>query len=436
MSQVEVTRALAERPLRVQGSVKINKVYDVNVTELPVRILGDCLRGSAALCRDLPHNPAVRAQAALAIAQWQNNKSPSSKDAVGEGSWIGLDLLLQYFKERFMSDGTIIPVKYTRVSVKTEPLQTQEEISTNGTTPENDEYQYLDTYTDKTDRANVIEEAVDIHNEEDEEYRVRSAVITAIASCRAKDGLTPPVVLQFFIKILQSGEDCATVNLGSLEEINLIRKKRQYKHESVDAGIDNSIYVTLNEGEILQDVNELPFASARLIADSLLSLCHINSESTNSDINHPCMPLIEACHRWLLWDLCKEDIRAESEMQSMTGLGCRCYSSISASAIIALYSLGLLRQCTTILQTTEPSHSKRKKDIVPNAMENAISVKFYMEIFDYRRARSDITRAAAAQAVTCLFCAVDRVEEEKKKEPTGLLNALEFLLEGILGKYA
>ena len=68
-AQIDALRALAERPLRIQGSVKVKVVFDVPVAELPVRLLGDCLRGSPALHSSLPHTPAVRAQAALAIAQ-------------------------------------------------------------------------------------------------------------------------------------------------------------------------------------------------------------------------------------------------------------------------------------------------------------------------------------------------------------------------------
>lgn len=68
-AQIDAVRALAERPLRIQGTGKVTTVYDVNVSELPVRVIGDCLRGSPALHSSLPHTPAVRAQAALAIAQ-------------------------------------------------------------------------------------------------------------------------------------------------------------------------------------------------------------------------------------------------------------------------------------------------------------------------------------------------------------------------------
>ncbi len=47
--QVEAMRALAERPLKIQGIPKITNVHDVPIAELPVRVLGDCLRGSVAL---------------------------------------------------------------------------------------------------------------------------------------------------------------------------------------------------------------------------------------------------------------------------------------------------------------------------------------------------------------------------------------------------
>lgn len=68
-AQIDAIRALAERPLGIQGNGKVTTVYDVHVSELPVRVIGDCLRGSPALHSSLPHTPTVRAQAALAIAQ-------------------------------------------------------------------------------------------------------------------------------------------------------------------------------------------------------------------------------------------------------------------------------------------------------------------------------------------------------------------------------
>ena len=51
-AQVEALRALAERPLPLQGASKIKNIYGVPVTELPVRLLADCLRGSVTLHAD------------------------------------------------------------------------------------------------------------------------------------------------------------------------------------------------------------------------------------------------------------------------------------------------------------------------------------------------------------------------------------------------
>lgn len=164
--QLIALRALAERPTRIQGSVKISNIFDARVHEMPVRVLGDCLRGSVALHCSLPHTPAVRAQAALAIAQWQNNKAPASKDAVGVDAWLGLDILFQYFKERHMHNGQILPVRYTRRSVKEVDAKTSSSGKNDGGPQDN--YQYLDAYNE-SHRAEVLEEAEDIAEEEGEE---------------------------------------------------------------------------------------------------------------------------------------------------------------------------------------------------------------------------------------------------------------------------
>ena len=103
-----------ERPLATQPPMKITAVYDVNISELPIRVLADCLRGSPALHSALPHTPVVRANAALAMAQWQNNKGPKTRDSINPDGWVGLNLLLQYFKERFYSNSVIMPIKFTK----------------------------------------------------------------------------------------------------------------------------------------------------------------------------------------------------------------------------------------------------------------------------------------------------------------------------------
>ena len=106
-AQVNALRALAERPMKMQGSVKVSSVYNVQVSKLLVRMLGDCLRGTPALHSSLPHTLFVCAQAALLITQWQNNKAPKYKDDIGQSNWAGLHLLIQYFRESFNNNNTV-----------------------------------------------------------------------------------------------------------------------------------------------------------------------------------------------------------------------------------------------------------------------------------------------------------------------------------------
>ena len=207
------------------------------------------------------------------------------------------------------------------------------------------------------DQDALIEEAIDIENEEDEEYRVRSAVITAIASCRAKDGLSPPLVLSVLERILHGEDESGLVNLVSLEEDQHIRKKRKKPEESKGR---RDVGNPLSTGETMSsfgEIDELPYISSGLIADALLSLCFINvrpaviddpttGKQLQSRANHPCIPLMSLAYRWLEWDLFKEAIRKETELQTMTGIG-NDQSIISTCAITALYSLALLRQVTT-----------------------------------------------------------------------------------------
>ena len=172
-AQVDAIRALAERPLRIQSSTKVTAVYDVPVSELPVRVIGDCLRGSPALHSSLPHTPVVRSQAALAIAQWQNNKAPKSKDAVGLEHWVGATLLIQYFRERFYSNGVVMPVKFSRLVLKknaAEVAQTAAASEGAAIKPQKgDDYLYLDSLEAGEERAEAVEDAEKIEMEEDEE---------------------------------------------------------------------------------------------------------------------------------------------------------------------------------------------------------------------------------------------------------------------------
>ena len=446
-AQVDSLRALAERPMKIQGSVKVSSVYDVQVSELPVRVLGDCLRGTPALHSSLPHTPSVRSQAALAIAQWQNNKAPRFNNDIGQANWVGLHLLIQYFRERFYNNGTVMPVKFNRVAVKKNHVETSQTVTNaDGSTPsskasEDDGYQYLDGFDEGIERAAVLEEADEVEVEEDEEYRVRSAVITAIASIRAKDGMTPTSVLQFLETVLSAVDAEMVGNLVTPDEEFLMEKKRRRvnedKMESDDEESDDEVEDVV--------VTSMPYASSMLVSDALLALCHINispsfitdpatGKSVQSTTRHPVSKLMEISRRWLEWELYRERIRKEAESKSLTGISGVCYETIAANAITALCTLSILRQSTTDPRTDlgrkiakGQNNENRDKD----KLDEVATASFYISIFDSKPHRSDVTRAACAQAIACICCAADRFENETMK-PAGLLTALEFMFQRIV----
>jgi hypothetical protein len=451
-AQVDALRALAERPLRIQGSVKVTSIFDVRVSELPVRVLGDCLRGSPALHSSLPHTPVVRAHAALAIAQWQNNKAPSTRNAVGENHWVGLHLLIQYFRERFYNNGVVMPVKFSRVVLrKNDTEASQAAANADGVAPKTKKdgaaFHYLDSF-DEVDREAVLDEVDDVEVEEDEEHRVRSAVITAIASVRAKDGMTPASALQFLETVLEAVDAELVGNLVSPDEEVIIGKKRRRMMEE-KTEVDGE-----SAEEVLADAASLtsPYVSSVLIADALLALCHVNvspaqitdpatGKPVQSSASHPVMKLMETSRKWLEWELYREGIRAEIELESCSGVSGNCYDSIAGCAITALSALAILRQSTTDIQggaSKKAEESKKDAEVDSGStkeggdkLDESATVSFYTKIFDSKPHRSDVTRAACAQAMACICCAADRFESESAK-PAGLLTSVEFMLNRIV----
>lgn len=353
-----------------------------------------------ALHSSQPHTPAIRAQAALAIAQWQNNKAPASKDAVGSDAWLGLDILLQYFRERFMNTNKkILPSRFTRnISWKRV----------------GNVFTYSDLVKDDEDERDDFS---DIGFEEDEEYRVRAAVVTAISSIRAKNGQTPEKVLKFLENELSDGMTTSIDDYFDLQD-------GRSKNLTPDIG-----NVVRNQG----------FLNDSIVANSLLALCNINTRppeldssfvipgqldvgSRTGDIStHPAIPLIQIAYRWLQWGLYKERTALEDDSMAKSGLSIS-GASIASSAITSLYSLALLHQTTM-------SSNLDNNDESSAVLREITSISFYIDIFDEDKL-TDITRAAAAQAITCICCAADRFLD-KNKGPTGLLSALEFLLEKI-----
>ena len=297
----------------------------------------------------------------------------------------------------------------------------------------------------RTFEKKKIENAIEIENEEDEEYRVRSAVVTTIACCRAKDGQSPTPVLSILEEILQGEDESVMTNLVTLEESKLIKRKKLRKTVQHQAALNEDDAIVYTERNLSEEISELAYVSSSLIAETLLALCYINASprliedpatgrASQSKANHPVIPLMQACYRWLQWDLYKEDIRLEAEMMNMTGVGKS--STIAPCAITAFCALTILRQVTTDSDADSTNLSdkkkKRKSESISRMIDDATSVQYYVDIFDARPFRADATRAAAAQAITCLCCAVNRNDDGE--DPIGLLTALEFLLSRILGE--
>ncbi len=435
-AQVDAMRALAERPLKVT-TMKVTTIYDVSVSELPVRILGDCLRGSPALHSSLAHTPSVRCQAALAIAQWQNNKAPKSKDTVGLDNWVGIKLLVQYFRERFFSNSIVMPIKFTRLSLRkneVEMMKLANAAEGGGAAKPSydDRYQYLDALEEGEERAAALEDAEEVEMEEDEEYRVRSAVVTAIACVRARDGQTPPMVIKFLEIVLQA-EDAEMVGHLVYPEEELVMAKKLKQAKTVS-----------NEQSQADDSDRMPslsYVSSLLVADALLALCHINASpnmiadpTTGKFIqasgSHPVSRLIDIAAGWLDWELYRENIRFELEAESLTGIAGNCHNMTAACAAIALSNLVIMKQSTSDSSgQTDQNHRSGGSE----KLEKVSTPKFYADIFDSVPTRNDVVRAASAQCLACICCAADRFEKETENS-VGLITSLEFMLDRILGK--
>ena len=267
--------------------------------------------------------------------------------------------------------------------------------------------------------------------------------MTAIASVRAKDGMTPQSVVDFLEDVLVSGDKAS---VGSLllphEEEKLKRKQsraiRDMAHRRLVGPNDD-------------DVSNLPYVSLSLVAEALLALCFINVRPQNdfdpttgrpiqNKTEHPIVPLMKSCRSWLDWDLERERIRDETNKGNLSGVGDACNSNIASCAITALCHMTLLKQCTTSL--VEVDEATVGSTVVPGSKrksgheldESSTTAQFYIDIFDDKNvAKADTIRAAAAQAVVCMCCAADR-NDEANTEPLGLLLSLEFMLDRILGE--
>lgn len=291
-------------------------------------------------------------------------------------------------------------------------------------------YDYLDTFDDD-EMKEALESAIAVELEEDEEYRVRSAVVTAIACIRAKDGLSPSAAIKFLETVLES-EDAKMMGNLVCDDAQLVIEETFNK---VNARIGDEVRQSdVDSGRVSTLEPLYTFVPSMLLADALLATCHISASPTTyidpatgkpvqSKGAHPLARLLNAVQSWLEWELYRENIRLEFEKDTQCGISGNCHDVIAASAVIALSNLAI-----QIQSTTDPSEPD-----VSSPVHHASSAKFYMDIFDSEPHRNDLTRAACAQAISCVCCAADRFEKNDT-EPLGLLISFEFLLGRILGK--
>lgn len=243
------------------------------------------------------------------------------------------------------------------------------------------------------------------------------------------------MVIRFLETVLES-EDAEMI--GHLvypdEELMAEKNFRQMKAAGNGDGSDSDVDVQLTPS--------LSFVSSALVADALLALCYVNAAPSmfvdpatgkliQTSGSHPVSRLMKVAHGWLEWELYREKVRFELEAETRTGISGNCHNIIAACAIVGLSCLAILKQ-----STTDPSTEVPKSDNMAAGenLDRVATSKFYMDIFDSRPRRNDLTRAACAQAVACICCAADRFEEETASS-LGLLTTLEFLLDRILGKW-
>jgi hypothetical protein len=86
---------------------------------------------------------------------------------------VGANLLIEYFRERFYSNGVVMPVKFSRLALKNneaEAAQTAAAAEGGVANPKHDNnYQYLDSLEEGEERAAALEAAEEVEMEEDEE---------------------------------------------------------------------------------------------------------------------------------------------------------------------------------------------------------------------------------------------------------------------------
>jgi hypothetical protein len=240
-------------------------------------------------------------------------------------------------------------------------------------------------------------------------------------------------VIKFLETILEAEDASMMSNIVHPDDDVAVEKAfHKMKAEANEQGGQES------KGEENEELTipSLPYASNILVADALLSLCHINATpatcidpTTGRTLQvsgpHPLARLMALTLDWLEWEFYREKIRREVYTSSRAGTMENCYDLVAPCAVLALANLAIMKQSTTSFDPGKELSDTNTR------LEKAVRAGFYADIFDSKPCKNDLTRAAAAQAFTSLCCAADRIEIEGTP-PVGLLTALQFMLDRII----
>ena len=385
-----------------------------------------------------------------------NRPDVKTHDQLGR-VWIGLDLLKRYFSEQggFDENCNVVRAMVKKVGHQSRNVNFTDKQGTSSKRQKGSKaspWLYLDAkgvleynrdsglwITSRDFLDNNDPENLEFKWEEDEEYKVRAAAVTSICCIRAKDGKTPRAVLDFILDVLKG--KCG-------QKPSAPALPRSCPVDFIDDG----------------DRRAASFDLSNYIAENYLACCYINLSNHDvvSGTRHPCLDLMDECHKRLELELFLQK-RREASVRVWPPSSVSS-SPIGASCITALYTLALHKVVTEkgsgMSQGTSADSSALLDDTIDKMLfdeadprlrakfdpaegrpakmkksELAMSAHFYSKIFENFK---DIgIRAAAAQAFCCICCFEDRnvsynPRERKSEpiasEPLGLLTAFEWLI--------
>ncbi|CAM9921163.1 unnamed protein product, partial [Choristocarpus tenellus] len=189
--QCHALRGLSELPLPHSSSTEGEEggsLKDDGLPPLPCQALSEAIRGRVAHTQ-IEHAACVRAEAAVSLALWQNAHAPPHAGGFGEtkearaASWKGLYCLLEAFAERYEQR-----VSYSGGFGSSDGSAGGGEVGEEGIGG-----------VESLLLPNWFDDPVD--------YRLKKALVWAIANVRARDGCTPQESVELLINALNNNDN-------------------------------------------------------------------------------------------------------------------------------------------------------------------------------------------------------------------------------------